>query len=56
MIRNILKIKCSNCGKLLTTLDTYKDLEDITKMEKHENELLMFPLYCQECYEKGAAL
>lgn len=56
MIRNILNIKCSECGKVLATLDTYKETEDTSSLKKNITEMCIFPSYCQECYERSVIL
>lgn len=53
MIRNTLNIKCSNCGKLLATLETYKNIDDTSGLKKNIVNMQVFPTYCQDCYERG---
>lgn len=53
MIRNNLFIKCSNCGKILATISTYKEIEDTAKLNKNDASMSVFPVYCQDCYERS---
>lgn len=53
MIKNTLNIKCSNCGKILATIDTYKDIENTMELKKDISNMHISQVHCQDCYERG---